>query len=145
MLTPAAFAIAEPLQWLAAGGGPANVRATTRLATSGLGGGMRDRRVLSRSGSFVAETFLPAPDHRLGLAGGLHDLSRAATIGGQKDDLCPPNVLLRAVAIGDHGLKLVTVGSTQVNVRSLVHPTDGSVKNLSHIHHATASVLVSCC
>src|SRR5439155_25334513 len=30
------------------------------------------------SGSFVAETFLPAPDHRLGLAGGLHDLSRAA-------------------------------------------------------------------
>ena len=32
----------------AAGGGPANVRATTRLATSGLSGGMRDRRVLSR-------------------------------------------------------------------------------------------------
>ncbi len=48
MLIPAAFAIAEPLQWLAAGGGPANVRATTRLATSGLSGGMRDRRVLSR-------------------------------------------------------------------------------------------------
>ena len=38
-------------------------------------------------GSFVAETFLPAPDHRLGLAGGLHDLCRAATIGRQKDDL----------------------------------------------------------
>src|SRR6266550_8788498 len=35
-------------------------------------------------GSFVAETFLPTPDHRLGLAGGLHDLGRAATIGRQK-------------------------------------------------------------
>ena len=45
---PAAFAIAEPVQWLAAGGGPASVRATTRSATSGLSGGMRDGRVLSR-------------------------------------------------------------------------------------------------
>jgi hypothetical protein len=71
---------------------------------------------------FVAETFLPAPDHRLGLTGGLHDLSRAATIGRQKDDLCPPNVLLRAIAAGDHGVKLATVGSTQLDIRCLCMP-----------------------
>ena len=34
-LIPAAFAIAAPVQWLAVGGGPAKVRATTRSATSG--------------------------------------------------------------------------------------------------------------
>jgi hypothetical protein len=57
----------------------------------------------------------------------------AVPIGRQKDDLCPPNVLLRAVAIGDHGLKLVTVGSTQLNVRSLVHPTDSHTQVLQGI------------
>src|SRR5712672_413166 len=54
------------------------------------------------SGSFIAETLLPAPDHRLGLAGRLHDLGSTATIGRQKHYLCPPNVLLRAIAVGDH-------------------------------------------
>jgi hypothetical protein len=52
----------------------------------------------------------------------LHDLSRAATIRRQKDDLCPPNVLLRAIAVRDHGLKLATVGSAQLDIRSFVHP-----------------------
>jgi len=85
------------------------------------------------SSSFVAEPFLPAPDHRLGLAGGLHDLSRTATIGRQKDDFCPPSVLLRAVAVGDHGLKLATVGSAQSDVRSLVHPLDSHTRVLAGI------------
>jgi hypothetical protein len=40
--------MAEPVQWLPAGGGPASVMATTRWPTSGLSGGMRDGRVLSR-------------------------------------------------------------------------------------------------
>jgi hypothetical protein len=80
------------------------------------------------SGSFVAETFLPTPDHRLGLAGSLHDLGRAATIGRQKDDLCPPNVLLRAIAVRDHGFKLATVGLAQLNLRSLVHPLDSHTR-----------------
>jgi len=85
------------------------------------------------SGSFVAETFLPAPDHHLGLAGGLHDLSRAATIGRQKHDLGPPSVLLRAIAVGDHSLKLATVGSAQLDVRSLVHPLDSHTPVLQGI------------
>ena len=73
-------------------------------------------------GSFAAETFLPAPDHRLGLAGGLHDLGSATTVGRQKDDPCPPNV--RTIAVGDHSFKLATVRSAQLDVRSLVHPPD---------------------
>ena len=76
------------------------------------------------SGSFVSETFLPAPDHRLGLAGSLHDFSRTATIGRQKHNLCPPNVPLRAIAVGDHCLKAATLRPAQMNVRSLVHPLD---------------------
>ena len=40
--------MAEPVQWLAAGGGSASVMATTRSTTSELSGGMRDGRVLSR-------------------------------------------------------------------------------------------------
>src|SRR5271166_5266779 len=41
-------AMGAPVQWLAAGGGPAKVMATTRSATAGLSGGMREGRVLSR-------------------------------------------------------------------------------------------------
>jgi hypothetical protein len=63
----------------------------------------------------------------------LHDLSRAATIGRQKDDLCPPNVLLRAIAIGDHGFKLATVGSAQLDIRSLVHTPDSHTQVLQGI------------
>jgi hypothetical protein len=84
-------------------------------------------------GSFVAETFLPTPDHRLGLAGGLHDLGRAATIGRQKHNLGPPNVLLRAIAVSDHGFKLATVGSAQLDIRSLVHPPDSHTRALQGI------------
>jgi hypothetical protein len=41
----------------------------------------------------LLETLLSAPDHGLGLAGGQHDLGRAAAIRRQKDDLGSPNVL----------------------------------------------------
>ena len=67
------------------------------------------------------------------VAGGLHDLGSAATVGRQKDDLCPPNVLLRAIAVGDHGLKLATVRSAQLDVRSLVHPPDSHTPVLQGI------------
>jgi hypothetical protein len=46
------------------------------------------------SSTLLSEPLLPAPDHRLGLAGPLHDLGSAATIGPLKNDLCSPNVLL---------------------------------------------------
>src|SRR6266545_2259805 len=47
-LIPTALAMAAPVQWVACAGGPAKGKATTRSAISGLNGGMRDGRVLSR-------------------------------------------------------------------------------------------------
>src|SRR6266542_6883347 len=47
-LIPTALAMAAPVQWFACAGGPAKGKATTRSAISGLNGGMRDGRVLSR-------------------------------------------------------------------------------------------------
>src|SRR5579863_2974243 len=46
----------------------------------------------------VPEPLLPAPDHRLGFAGRLHNLGRATVIGSQKSDIGSPNVFLWAVA-----------------------------------------------
>jgi hypothetical protein len=69
------------VKWLATDGGPASVIATTRSATSGPSGGMRDGRVLivPKAGcALVPEPPLPAPDHRLGLTGRSHDLGSAA-------------------------------------------------------------------
>ena len=65
MLTPAARAIAAPVQCVVSPGGAANVRpTTTRLATEGSSLGMRDGRVLSRKAleTFRGEALLPAPD-----------------------------------------------------------------------------------
>ena len=49
----------------------------------------------------------------------------AMTIGRQKHNLRPPNVLLRAVAVGRHRLKLAAVGGT---VGSLVHSSDSHTR-----------------
>jgi hypothetical protein len=58
---------------------------------------------------------------RLGFPRGPHDFGSAMSIGRQKDNLRSPNVLLWAVAVGHHRLKLIALGGTQLNVRSLVH------------------------
>src|SRR5262245_11809251 len=78
--------------------------------------------------AFLAEPFLPAPDHRLGLASGPNDFGSAMTIGRQKHNLCSPNVLLRAVAVSDNRFKLVAVGGTQLNVVSLAHSSDSHTR-----------------
>ena len=69
-----------------------------------------------------------APDHRLGLAGRLHDLGSAATIGGQKNDFRSPNVLLWAVAVRHHRFKFAAVGSAQSDIPSLVHSADSHTR-----------------
>jgi hypothetical protein len=66
----------------------------------------------------------PSQWRHIGLAGSLHDLCRTAPSGGQKHNLGPPYVLLRAIAVGDHSLKLAAVGSAQSDIGSFVHPTD---------------------
>ena len=52
------------------------------------------------------------PTHPLGRAGYIHDLGSAPAIGSQKNDFRSPNVLLWAVAVGHHRLKLLAVGGT---------------------------------
>jgi hypothetical protein len=73
---------------------------------------------------FVAEPFLPTPDHGLGLPGRAHDLGRAVAFGRQKNDFRPPNVLLRAVAVRHHRFNRAPIGRAKSDVRSLVHPAD---------------------
>jgi hypothetical protein len=81
--------------------------------------------------AFLAEPFLSAPNHRLGLASGPQYFGSAVSIG-QKDNPRSPNVLLWAVAIGHHRLKLTAVGGTQSNVRSLVHSSDCGKRRRCH-------------
>jgi len=126
-LIPTASAMAAPVQWVAFWDGPAKVKATTRSATSEANGGMREGRVLSRhrgGDAFGAKPFLPAPDDGLGLSGSPHDLGGAVAVGGQQDDLGPPDMLLRAVPIGDNRLQLGSVGGAQFDLGSFVHSPD---------------------
>ena len=55
---------------------------------------------------FFKEPFLPAPDASLGFARASHDLVGADPIGGEQNDLSPPNVFLGSVAIFDESLEL---------------------------------------
>src|SRR5262245_42714270 len=98
-LIPTASAIAAPVQWVAFWHGPAKVKATTRSATSGANGGMREGCVLSRhreATPSALNSFLPAPDDGLGLSGSPHHLGGAVPVGGQQDGLGPPDMLSSA-------------------------------------------------
>jgi hypothetical protein len=64
---------------------------------------------------------LPSPDHRLGPAGSAHDLGRAAAVGGGKDDLGAPNMLLRRATVGDDRLKPTAIRSRDVHDNSCSH------------------------
>jgi hypothetical protein len=50
--------------------------------------------------------------------------SGAVAVGGQQDDLGPPDMLLRTVPIGDNPLQLGSVGGAQFDLGSFVHPPD---------------------
>src|SRR4029079_5966961 len=89
---PLARAIRSAVQWVVSTGGSASVSVTTRAATSGPSGGMREGRVLScrrpSMPSFM-QPFLPAPDAGLRLAGPAHDLVGANTVAAREDDRRP--------------------------------------------------------
>ena len=78
--------------------------------------------------ALVVEPFLPAPDHGLGFAGVAHDFGSATTIGRHKHNLCPPAVLLPAVAVSHYRLKRAAVDRTQLNVCSLVHSSNSHTR-----------------
>jgi hypothetical protein len=78
--------------------------------------------------AFRHKPFLLAPDAGFRGAGLAHDLVGADAIGGQKDDLGPPHMLLRAVAVPGHGFQAVANGGCNNQRDSYTHPTD------SHAH-----------
>jgi hypothetical protein len=45
-------------------------------------------------------------------------------VGGQQDDLGPPDMLLRTVPIGDNRLQLGSVGGAQFDLGSFVYSPD---------------------
>ena len=74
--------------------------------------------------SFVPKPLLPAPDQGLGFAGGPHNFSGAMTIGSQKDDLCPPGMLLRAVTVDHTALSSRRAAAfNRISVRSCIPQT----------------------
>src|SRR6266508_3144128 len=96
-LIPTALAMAAPVQWVACAGGRAKVKATTRSAISGLNGGMRDGRVLSRHSPAA-----PSEPNRS----------------------CQRQMTVLAVPVGDNCLQRGSVGGAQFDLGSFVHSPD---------------------
>ena len=110
-LSPAAFDIRTPVQWVVSPGGSASVSATTRSAASTPSGLMRGRTRLVAEQPIEAlldKALPPAPNTGLGLASSPHNLIRADTIGGQQHDLRPPDVFLRRIAVLNQGFEPTT-------------------------------------
>src|SRR6202171_4042512 len=89
-LTPAALASSRPVQWVLSPGGGPKARSTTH------------------------EPRLPGPHHRLRFIGPAHDLGSAAAVGGGKDNLGAPHVLLWCAAIRHDRLKPEAICSRDV-------------------------------
>ena len=97
---PASFAIMVAIQFVASPGGSVCERATTRAAMSAPSGGTREGACHVTQQTLdvlLHEAFLPAPD--AGRAGLVHDLIGAESGCAQQDDLSPPHLLLRHIAI----------------------------------------------
>ena len=89
------------------------VNATTRSATAGASLAMREGPCLiapKAVDAFGGE--LPAPDAALGLAGLTYDRVCPDALGAQQNDLRPPDLLLRRVAILEQTVKPIKVGVT---------------------------------
>ena len=124
-LTPAAFAIARPVQCVASPGGSASVISTTRSIVAGGKGGLPAgpgglmQQAIDTLGH---EARLPAPDRRLAFAGLPLDRHRADPVGAQQHNPRPPHMLLRAVPRADHSLKPLAVARTKPDFNACSHP-----------------------
>src|SRR6202521_2240844 len=122
-LTPAALASSRPVQWvLSPGGGP--------KARDHPLNGVGRQRGLTRLARLVAqqpfdalrhEPRLPGPHHRLRFIGPAHDLGSAAAVGGGKDNVGPPHVLLWCAATRNDRLKPEAICSPDVDDNSCSH------------------------
>ena len=124
-LMPTAAAMAAAVQCVVSpGGSPVVVSADHPAATSAPSGGMPRRPGLVAQQARDPrghEPLLPAPDRDLARARPPHDLHGAVTIGGQQHDPRPPDMLLRAVAIGHHRLQTSPVGGVNFDDDPFAH------------------------
>ncbi len=74
--------------------------------------------------TFLGEALLPAPDAGLRLGRASHELVGAEPIGGQQDDLRPPDMLLGGVAVPDQGLKVPAVSRRDGDGNPRAHAPD---------------------
>ena len=125
-LIPTAFAIIVAVQWVASAGGSVRVSATTRLAISDRVVGCA--RVVSYHAKAVVtrlhEAFLPPPHTGLRLAGPAHNLIGADTVCAQQNDLGPPDMLMRCVAIPRDRGQTVAINRLESNGNSGSHAPD---------------------
>lgn len=83
--------------------------------------------------ALLHEAFLPAPDAGLGLAGLVHDLIGAEPVCAQRDDLSPPHLLLRHVAIPHERLQTEAVGRSNDDGNTSSHAPDSHAIGASGI------------
>src|SRR3954451_5490007 len=103
--------MARPVQCVVSPSGSVSVRATIRSPTSGPNGAMPRARLVAKMAvdALCREALLPAPNGGLALARPSHDGRCAETVCCRQHDRGPPDMLLRAVAVRDDGMKPVTV------------------------------------
>src|ERR1700686_3151425 len=131
-LTPAAFAIAAPVQCVASAIGGPLASVTARWATAGikLRDARRPRLVTQQPfKALVGKAFLPAPDAGLGLACLAHDRARADPFRGQQDDPCSPDMLLRGVPVADQRMEPIELSRRERKGDANSHPQDSHARS----------------
>ena len=121
-LTPAASASSRPVQWVVSpGGGP---KAEIDHPLNGVGrrtGACQACASCRRRPSTPCHRAPAGPHHRLRFTGPAHDLGSAAAVGGGKDNLGAPHVLLWCAAIRNDRLKPEAICSRDVDDNSCSH------------------------
>ena len=85
--------------------------------------------------TFLHEALLPAPDTGLRFAGPAHDLIGANTVRAQQDDLSPPDMLVRGVAIPREHLQTAAISGLESDGNSGSHAPN------SHASESTGNPL----
>jgi hypothetical protein len=70
------------------------------------------------------EAFLPTPHTGLRFAGPAHDLISANTVRAQPDDVSPPDMLVRGVAMSREHLQTAKIGRLESDANSGSHAPD---------------------
>ena len=123
-LTPAASAIAAPVQCIASPDGASIVSVTTLAAIRGSSFGMREGRVLScRSPSTpsAAKRSCQRQTQVLDLPVSRNDRVRTGPLGAEQNDLRSPDVLLRRVSVFDHTAKPIKLGGRDGKRNAISH------------------------